>query len=137
MSHYILWRPIYNINIAEIDEQHKGLVEIINLTTYAQTKNHPEKLKEILTRLIEYTQVHFKFEEEHMLKNGYNKLVEHQGQHQVLIKQIVHILEQLKKGDKEVLENIFTILENWLIKHIREHDKNYGHFYEMKTKDAI
>ena len=128
MTHYILWRPIYNVNIQEIDDQHKGLIEIINLTTFAKTKNHPEKLKEILTKLIEYTHVHFKFEEEHMLKNGYNKLIEHQGQHQVLIKQVINILEQLKKGDKEVLENIFSILENWLIKHIKEHDKEYGFF---------
>ncbi len=134
--HNILWRPIYNINIEEIDEQHKGLVEIINLTTYAKTKNHPEKLKEILTKLIEYTQVHFKFEEEHMLNNGYGKFVEHQKQHQILIKQVINILEELKLGDKDIFENIFTILENWLINHIQKFDREYGLFYDRKNKMA-
>ena len=129
-----MWKPIYNINIEEIDEQHKGLVEIINLTTYAKAQNQPEKLKEILTKLIEYTQVHLKYEEEHMLNNGYGKLTAHQKQHQILIKQVITILEQLKQGDKEVLENILNILQNWLITHILKDDREYGLYYERKNK---
>ncbi|MFH0736200.1 MAG: bacteriohemerythrin [bacterium] len=132
----ILWKPLYSINIEEIDEQHKGLIEIINLTTYAKTKNHPEKLKEILTKLIEYTHVHLKYEEEHMLNNGYGKLAEHHKQHQVLIKQVITVLEQLKQGDKEVLESIFNILENWLINHILKDDREYGLYCDRKNKMA-
>ena len=134
MVHFIQWNSSLNTNIEEIDKQHKGLVEIINLTAYAKSKNHPERLKEILIKLIEYTKTHFSYEEEHMLKNNYNKLIEHKAQHQVLIKQVINILERMKTGDQDVLENIFNILENWLIKHIKEQDKEYAYFYGEEIK---
>ncbi len=134
MVHFIQWQQSFNTNIKEIDDQHKGLVEVINLTAYAKSKNHPERLKEILIKLIDYTKTHFNYEEEHMRQNNYDRLIEHKAQHQVLIKQVVEILEGLKAGKHDVLENIFGILENWLIKHIKEHDKEYAYFFSEQTK---
>ena len=134
MVHFIQWQPSLNTNIKEIDDQHKGLVEIINLTAYAKNKNHPERLKEILVKLIDYTKTHFAYEEEHMLKNNYNKIIEHKAQHQVLIRQVINILEKLKSGENDVLENIFNILENWLLKHVKEQDREYAYFFSVKIK---
>lgn len=129
MVHFIQWHTNLNTGIKEIDDQHKGLVEIINLTAYAKIKDHPERLKEILVKLIDYTKTHFTYEEEHMQKYNYDKLIEHKAQHQVLIKQVINILESLKQGNKDVLENIFNILENWLLKHVKEQDKEYAYYY--------
>lgn len=130
---FIQWHASLNTGIKEIDDQHRQLVEIINLTVYAKTKNHPERLKEILVKLIDYTKTHFSYEEEHMAANNYDKLIEHKAQHQVLVKQVINILERLKAGDKNTLENIFSILENWLLKHIQEQDREYGLYYSRKN----
>jgi len=63
----IKWTEQYNTGITEIDNQHKGLVIIINelfeLMSKGQARN---KMDEIFDHLTDYTKKHF-FAEETML----------------------------------------------------------------------
>ena len=131
----IIWQKDYEVNIPLIDEQHKGLVELINQIVDAKLNNKSDEiLREVIYKLVEYTKVHFSCEEEHMQKNHYPRLVFHNAQHQGLVNSVIEILNKLKAGDANVIDNIQSILSSWLIKHILEEDKKYGTFYHNKLE---
>lgn len=125
----IVWSKTYEVGIAEIDEQHKKFIEIINrLFESKGTDTESSSIGKALTDIVDYTNFHFDSEEKHMQGNTYDRLYEHQGQHKILKKQLVKILEDLKFGKLKVGEDLLEILQNWLIRHILQHDKEYSHF---------
>ncbi|MFC2104815.1 hemerythrin domain-containing protein, partial [Bacteroidota bacterium] len=68
----IKWSDDYSVGINEIDNQHKGLViiinELFNLISEGKSKN---KLEEIFNHLTDYTKKHFTAEEKMMEKFAY------------------------------------------------------------------
>ena len=58
------WDDVYSVDIQEIDEQHKCLIEIMNeLYTALANKANRDLVAEVLNKLVEYTKVHFAVEE--------------------------------------------------------------------------
>lgn len=120
---HIEWKSIWETGITEIDDQHKHLVEIINhLLTAMEEHKESEEFAKIMADLIEYTQTHFKSEEEYFEKHNYCGINEHKAQHKVLVKQIIHILNDVKHGKTNVPQELLGILKNWLIKHVQNYD---------------
>ena len=126
----IEWKTHYNTGIKEIDEQHQRFVEIINKLFEAKESKEEERaaIKQALIDIVNYTKFHFESEEKHMNQNDYDKLHEHKAQHNILKKQLTAILEDLKNGKIEIGYKLRTILQNWLIRHILDHDIEYAHF---------
>jgi hypothetical protein len=61
---FIAWEQKYNTGIKEIDTQHKRLVDIINeLYDARHSQSSQAVLNVILSRLIDYAEYHFDFEE--------------------------------------------------------------------------
>ncbi len=136
--HKIIWKKEYYLNIAEIDQQHLKLVELINkLLEINYQKEDFEKLKKVLFEVVEYTKYHFEAESNLHKKLNYNHFHEHQAQHQVLVKQIVELLQSLKRGKTEFRDDLLEILENWFIRHVINHDKEFGHFVEENYPKLI
>lgn len=125
----LTWKADYSVGVDEIDEQHKQLFNVVNtfLSAKAQGKKD-EVLKETFIHLVEYTTFHFSTEEKHMEKNKYYGLTEHKRQHEVLIKQVVQILQNLKNGKELVYDDLASLLKVWLLKHILDQDKQYGYY---------
>ena len=63
-----------------------------------------------------------------MIKNNYYGYEEHKRQHQVLIGQVKRILENFSKEQNRATEDLLTLPKNWLVKHMIDHDKQYGKF---------
>lgn len=127
----IVWKKEYSIGVEEIDEQHKKLLDIANKFISAKVEGREfEVLKETFVNLVEYTKIHFATEEQHMINNNYYGYEEHKRQHQVLIGQVKRILENFHKEQSRATEDLLTLLKNWLVKHMIDHDKQYGKFLE-------
>lgn len=122
----IEWKDLFLTNIPEIDLQHKKLIEVLNKVLIAQRENNTAEVKEIFVQLIQYSQYHFEFEENHMQFNRYKKLSEHKLEHQYYIKQIQNLLLSLKEGKEDILSEIKEMLEKWLINHICSSDREYA-----------
>ncbi len=130
---YIKWMAKYELGVNKIDSQHKHLIGILNEFLMAQKENKSSSvLKDILEKVIDYTKYHFITEETHMVDHKYPALLEHKAQHKVLIKQIIQILEGLKQNKISAHEELTTILKNWILKHVLNHDMEYGHFLNDK-----
>ena len=129
----IMWKKEYSIGIESIDAQHQQLVNIINeLKDGIDNKKENEVLKETLPKLVEYSKIHFHDEEKQMEMAGYTDIHLHKAQHKILINQIIQVLEQLKSGKTNVSISLFDFLKNWLLKHVLDHDKEFGYFVNEK-----
>lgn len=60
----LVWSEKYSVNVAEIDAQHKQLLEHVNrLHAGVAAKIDKEDLRQLVLDLIEYTRFHFSTEE--------------------------------------------------------------------------
>lgn len=132
----ISWLNVYDTNIKNIDEQHRKLVDMINVLETASGKDYEAKsLGELFFKIVDYTKYHFAYEEDLMKSSNYPKLNEHINQHKLFVQKIVEMLESMKKDNTaHVNEKLNLFLLNWLIKHILGYDKEFGNFYKIAAR---
>ena len=127
----IEWKRYYELGIKETDEQHKHLIGILNEMIKAKNEGKTDEIfGKIIKELVDYTQYHFSSEEKYMERFNYPALAEHKAQHKMLVKQIVKLLEDVKEGKTQVGDKLFDFLKHWIIRHVLDHDKQFGLFLE-------
>ena len=110
------WSDDFNVDIQEVDEQHKVLVDLLNQLHHAIMERRGKAAsREILDQLADYTRTHFLLEESLMRVLHYPGLEIHKQQH-----------ERLPL-------NCYTFLKMWLIQHINESDKRFGDFFAKSS----
>ncbi len=121
----IKWGPQYYIGLKLIDDQHKVLVNLINLTYKYFGENNRKKLKEVLKELLDYTVYHFGEEEVLFKRFEYEDYDNHKRIHESFIGKIRSFKEEFESGDATVSFEIIEFLKDWLINHILKTDKQY------------
>ena len=95
---FVDWSDQLNTGIPSVDEQHKNLVNLLNNLHQAMlSRQAKEQMGEILDRLIDYTDYHFKHEEEFMEEINYDQLEEHKELHEKIIVENLHIFIRFRK----------------------------------------
>ena len=70
------WSEEFSINVAEIDAQHKKLLEHVNnLHAAVEAKIDKTDLRQMLVSLVEFTRLHFSTEEKLMKKSRSSSFV--------------------------------------------------------------
>jgi hemerythrin-like metal-binding protein len=121
------------LEIKTIDDQHKQLIAILQQTNDLQHTSEARKLiflPIIIKKLFYYTQFHFSYEEEHMAKNSYPLLHDHQEQHKHFIGEIVKFANEYKEGRIRLTDEIILFLRDWTVNHILEEDRKYKRFLD-------
>jgi len=127
------WKDAYSVHIAEIDKQHKQLIEMVNELHEAMAKGKgKEALGQVLARLIDYTKVHFAFEEDLMRKNGYPEYDAHKAKHDKMAAKVLNLQSQYRQGKAQLTFEVTKFLQDWLNKHILGTDKQYAPFLNGK-----
>lgn len=127
------WKDEYNVNIAQIDQQHKKLVDLINALNDAMSKGKAKDvLDKILNDLVSYCANHFKVEEQLMQANGYPEYAEHKEKHDKMTAKVLSLKKEVAAGKKMISLEVMSFLEQWLDKHILGTDKKYGPFLNAK-----
>lgn len=124
---FFTWDEKYSVQVAEMDDQHKRLFEIIADLHQAMSQGKGNTvMADILKKLQDYTVTHFKKEEEYMQKFGYSGLAEQKKQHTLFIQKLSDY--QISLSDKKLGLSIevMTFLKDWLITHIQQVDTNYS-----------
>ncbi|HPN37270.1 MAG TPA: bacteriohemerythrin [Melioribacteraceae bacterium] len=125
----INWGPKYSVGISTIDAQHQKLVNIINdLNDAMRNGKSKEVLNVTLTSLIDYTKIHFKYEEDLFNKYSYPEKLSHKMIHDKLTKQVLDFYDKYQKGNATVSIELMSFLSDWLLKHINGEDKKYTEF---------
>lgn len=118
--------PEYVIGNAEIDDQHRTLMQLAEQFNTAIKAHRPApEIARRFDELVEYTRFHFATEESWMERHDYPGLADHRRQHAGLIEEVGHIRERLAQGGELV---VLQTIKDWLVGHIASSDRAMGRF---------
>lgn len=121
------WNDSYSVKVAQCDQQHKKLFEIINhLADAMRTGQGNEVMGKTIAELLVYTRTHFRQEEELMKKAGFPHLEPHQAMHQKFVAEVESVVRQAQEGKAANPIQMLNMLRDWLVNHIQKVDKQYS-----------
>lgn len=121
------WNDSYSVKVAQCDQQHKRLFEIINeLAESMRIGKGKEALSKTVGQLLDYTRTHFQQEEELMKRSGYADLAPHQAMHSKFVADIEGLIKQAQEGHAVNSIQVLNMLRDWLVNHIQKVDKQYS-----------
>jgi hemerythrin len=125
----LTWDDSFALKIETIDEQHKGLFDLVNRLFYSmQAAASDKKIRQVLAELIRYTMTHFAAEEAAMEAYGYPGLNEHRQEHEKLTAQVLEFIERYHTGHAKISSSLLDFLQNWLTGHILGSDHDFAQF---------
>ena len=120
------WNDMFSVSIDSIDEQHKLLISYVNQLHDAMMEGKASiEVEPILAGLINYTESHFKHEEELFEEFGYEDAQEHKDIHAKLVKEVLAFQKKLAAGETTLSSDLMEFLKEWLMDHIMQEDKKY------------
>jgi len=123
--------------VAKIDEQHQELIHRINeLKTMGSQASSKEEVQKTLNLLGEYVVKHFADEEKLQEQCNYPKYEMHKELHRNFVKEYLKMKDEFATNGntlKFTLE-LTQIVINWLIKHIKGVDVEFGRYYNENKK---
>lgn len=129
----IAWEEKYSVNVKEIDDQHKKLVQLVNELHDAMLVGKGKQItSKVLQSLIDYTAHHFATEEKYMTKFNYPAYPQHKAEHDNLVKQVLDFQDKFNNGQAVISLDLMKFLKDWLINHILGTDKKFGPFFNAK-----
>ncbi len=127
------WKEAYSVGIAEIDQQHKRLIDLINSLHDAMSKGQAKAvLGKILGDLASYCANHFATEEKLFDTHGYPEGPDHKEKHRKMTSKVLALQQQFEQGKATITLDVMEFLQQWLDKHILGTDKKYGPFLNGK-----
>ncbi|HAR63851.1 MAG: hemerythrin [Candidatus Margulisiibacteriota bacterium] len=128
---FIVWNDTYSLNVANINEQHKELFELINNFYRGVDKSINKKtLSKVLAEFLNYTKYHFSTEETFLHKHDYPYYEEHKLVHDKFIMEIVDFQKAFNNDDIQPTIELLKFIKNWLISHIFIMDKQYSTYFQ-------
>jgi hemerythrin len=125
MPEKIIWTANLETGIADIDNQHRHLVDIINTLTDSIGAATKETLIGAITELKAYAEYHFQAEEGIMETARSPYLPAHRGEHQAFIDQVTLFDLDVILASDGLAADMLYFLRNWLTHHILQEDKKF------------
>ena len=123
------WKNEYSVGVAKFDDGHVIILNLID--TYLTQSDSGLDLKTvrfIIDQLGDYSQSHFKAEEEYMTEIGFPRMEDHRRRHHEMLDQLTYIRDQCEKGEVSVVEVTAKFLHDWWNNHILIEDMAYKRF---------
>ncbi len=126
MTAKLVWKSEYSVGVAELDNQHKQLMSIIN--KLSTDKCDSAMMIWVFEELEAYTKEHFVAEEKMLKKAGYPELYEHKKEHRAFEQWLSAVRQTYSVGVTSptlLSESINAFLRDWLVNHILSSDMAY------------
>lgn len=122
---FFVWKDGFSIGVKALDRQHRGFLEMLN-EYHEQVIRHGfgNVSPEMLQRLKDYADTHFRDEEELMAFKGYRDLDAHRKQHRYFQQLLVDLENGRLEGHGSTAEGMLAFLRDWFLSHILEVDRN-------------
>ncbi|MFP4366254.1 MAG: bacteriohemerythrin [Bacteroidales bacterium] len=130
---YFEWDENLSVKISSIDDQHKKLVEMINVF-YQNIKDNSgnDQISKLVRGMKDYTRQHFSTEENYMRKFNYPDYDAHKKEHDMFITKVNELEDKLNQGKMVLSFEITKFLKEWVKNHIQGTDKKYSDFFVSK-----
>lgn len=127
------WKEEFSTGIGTFDNEHKRLIAIINELHAAMLESRSQEVVgDVLRKLVQYTQIHFKHEEEAFARTGYPQAAQHEAQHRKLTQQVTEFVATSREKNAHLSMDVLKFLKLWLLEHIEKSDKAYGAYLRSK-----
>jgi hemerythrin-like metal-binding domain len=125
----IRWNKSYSVNIKEIDQQHKKLIDIINtLNDSVNNQYTSDIIGPVISDLMDYAMVHFKYEEQYFQKISFENAAQHIAEHHSFCHKIEKYRNQYLEGNSVSLIEILIYLKYWFHNHVLKSDLKYADY---------
>ena len=139
-SELVKWSSTFSVGVKQIDDQHKGLLDLVNdMFNHVTGDEAAEKeyFTQVIKRAVQYVKVHFNTEEQIMLHTNFRGYAEHKKAHDAFVLTVVENIKNFEAGKRLVLSEFTKFLKEWILTHIAIMDKQYfGYFKEIATRKA-
>jgi hemerythrin len=126
---FLQWKEEYSVGIDHIDEQHRGMIQLIDDLAEAVFAGQGRLvLEDILESLLAYTRSHFKDEEAMMERAAYPGLEQHRELHRELTAQVRDLQDRYENGEESISTEVLYFLRDWLTNHILSEDQGYREY---------
>ncbi|MDR2965120.1 MAG: bacteriohemerythrin [Treponema sp.] len=136
-SELITWSPTFACGVKVIDDQHKGLINLVNKMFNHVTGDEAEELAYfniVIKEAVQYIKTHFATEEKIMKATKFDGYIDHKRAHESFILSVVECINDYKEGKKYTLATFTKFLKEWILSHVAVMDKQYfEHFKKMIT----
>ena len=122
----VKWTKEYSVSVKVLDDQHRGLVRILNDLHAAALKGEmPGVASQQLSKMIRLSSEHFDTEEGLMESTGYPGLAEHRAKHEALSGRISEFMARHQEHDRTSYVQLLYFALNWFQDHMRQEDGKY------------
>lgn len=123
----LTWSHACAIGVQAMDDQHGILMDTMNELHAALVRGCGKKqLDEHMSRLVEFSRLHFLCEEQLLERYDFPGLAAHRRAHQELLRQIEETIEKVGQGDAVDAPSLLTFLRGWYSEHVEGLDQDYG-----------
>ena len=123
----IVWNQSFSVGVARLDEQHKKIINMINLLrSKPEVDVRSETVSELLTRLTRYASDHFATEEQLLVEYGYPEVAAHKEAHRAYRMKVVALCQDTMDHNAAVPDELLRFLGDWWVNHILGADMRYS-----------
>ncbi len=116
----IEWRKEFETGIADVDHEHRELVDLINrLHEHMTGGADPARVNEFLGEVFARIAAHFALEESIMRKHGYDEYQAHKDEHERLLDEIRDIMDG---ATSDYSHSLSTVVRDWFVNHFKSKD---------------
>lgn len=121
---FISWSDEFSVGVAELDDDHRKLIELINELYDDLCAEVPaETVENVCDRLVEHTSVHFRHEERYFEETDYPRASAHRAMHEHLELRATQFRHEM--GHTDTISGL-RFLKEFLTHHIQGEDKRLG-----------
>jgi hemerythrin-like metal-binding protein len=122
----LTWRKSKSVGVKDLDDQHRGMMRILNELHAAAMKGRVgEVAGPLLGQVSCASREHFSSEEELMEQTRYPGLAEHRAIHQALLAKAAEFLVRHDEGDMTAYVELLYFVRDWFLDHLEREDKKY------------
>lgn len=119
----IEWKDEYSVGVPDVDEEHRGLIELINnLYDTVRAGKHDPDVSAFLGEIYARIASHFALEELLMRRHDYDEYQDHKSDHEELLEDIRDIMDEYEEGRVPDVESLAHRLDAWFSEHFRTRD---------------
>jgi len=122
MTEILIWSPEMSVGNADIDFQHKKILDAANMVRGLSGVEDRDIVLAALDQVVEYTLAHFAFEEEVLIECGFSGFADHKAQHDAIRESVHTVANNRELVTAEMLDDVMSRL----VRHILCVDQDYA-----------
>ncbi len=132
----IRWQDSFNLGIADVDQEHKDLIDLINVVHQrAIDIDRRDTIDDALGQIFARVSAHFANEERTMLALEFPEYWLHRVDHERLLDQLSGFIATFQRTHDLDATALAQRLESWFMVHFRSFDARFHHFVERSSRD--